>query len=298
MTQLHLPDGVGVTALMAAYARAQEMRREAPLFVDELAAQFVGDALGISTRDGSELPRLGPARDDGSSDLWNSLGGSFVARTPFYDRYLQERVAAGCRQIVQLGAGLDARAFRLPLGSDVAMYELDTPAVLDYKDGVLARHGAEPVVKRVPVGVDLREDWVGALRVAGFCPDQPTAWMAEGLFMYFTAEEANGLLRDITAASAPGSALGGEYLSRRTRIDDVAAADEDERALIELSVASDRGGPGVTPDVWLKSHGWRGEYHQLVDELAAVGRPVPPLWDVEKPDPLRVWLFTATLASA
>ncbi|MEV7088443.1 SAM-dependent methyltransferase [Streptomyces sp. NPDC093085] len=297
MTRLQLPDGVGVTALMAAYARAQELRRDNPLFEDEAAALFMADALGISTRDGESLPRLGPARDDGTSDLWNSLAGSFVARTPFYDTYLTERIAAGCRQVVQLGAGLDGRAFRLPLGPDVAMYEIDTPVVLDFKAGVLARHGVESLVKRVPVGVDLRDDWVGALEAAGFDVGQPTAWMAEGLFMYFTAEEADGLMAAVTAASAPGSTVAGEYLSRRSRLGDVAASDADEQALIELSVAADQGGPGSAPDIWLAGHGWRGAYHQLVDELAAIGRPVPPLWRVDRDDPLRVWLFTGALGA-
>ncbi|WSE31281.1 class I SAM-dependent methyltransferase [Amycolatopsis rhabdoformis] len=95
-----VPEGVGITALVTAYARAQESRAAQPRFVDPYAEQFVGAATGVAT-DG-RLPRLGPARDDGSSALWESLFAYFAGRTPFYDRFVLD---AGVSQIVVLGAG-------------------------------------------------------------------------------------------------------------------------------------------------------------------------------------------------
>jgi Leucine carboxyl methyltransferase len=67
-------------------------------------------------------------------------------------------VSAGALQVVILGAGLDSRAFRLPLAPGTCVYEIDTPGVLDFKQGVLMSRHLDPVVKRVPVGVDLRDD--------------------------------------------------------------------------------------------------------------------------------------------
>jgi methyltransferase (TIGR00027 family) len=254
-----LPEGAGLTALITAYARAQESRRAGPLFTDPLAALFVAEAAGVSRGAGAELPRLGPARDDGASPLWDILYGYFTGRTPFYDRFVSGAVATGCRQVVLLGAGLDTRAFRLHLDPGTTVYEVDTPAVLDFKAGVLARHAAECGVKRVPVGIDLRDDWPAALQAAGFDRRQPAAWLAEGLLMYLTPAEADALLSAITAQSARGSVLAGEYLNRRTRLDDfLPLSGDDEYVVAELFISNDQGGADAEPDRWLAAHAWLG----------------------------------------
>ncbi|MGP4017534.1 SAM-dependent methyltransferase [Saccharopolyspora sp. 5N708] len=139
-----LPEGVGLTALFAAYARAQESRRPDRLFVDLLAEEFVARALGIDVAAGS-LPRLGPAREDGSSHLWNGLYACFSGRTGFYDEYVTGRVNAGCRQLAILGAGLDTRVFRLSLSADTVVYEVDTPEVLSFKEKTLADLGTDNI---------------------------------------------------------------------------------------------------------------------------------------------------------
>jgi methyltransferase (TIGR00027 family) len=293
MTALRLPEGVGLTALITAYARAQESRRAEPLFTDPLAAVFVAEAAGDPGVAGAALPRLGPAREDGASPLWDSLYGYFTGRTPFYDRFVSGAVATGRRQVVLLGAGLDVRAFRLQLDPGTTVYEVDTRAVLHFKAGVLGRHAAECGVNRVPVEADLRDDWPAALQAAGFDRWQPTAWLAEGLLMYLAPAEADVLLSAITTCSAPGSVLAAEYLNRRTRLDDLPLHSDDERAVAELFVTADRGGPAAEPERWLGARGWLGHQRDFTTELAILGRLVPALFDPGKPDPLRLWLFTA-----
>jgi len=293
MASSRLPGGVGTTALITAYARAQETRLSDALFTDRLAEHLVREAVGADGENGA-LPRLGPARDDGPSELWDGLYASFAGRTPYFDSYLLNRVRAGCRQIVLLAAGLDARAFRLGLAPGTTVYELDVPAMLEFKASALAGLGATPQVERVPVGVDLRDRWAPALLAAGFDPSVPTAWLAEGLLMYLTATEAGTLLSTITGISAPGSGIAGDYLCRRTRIKDAPLCDEDERRIAELFVGSDRGGPATDPDNWLTPYGWHGGHRDLAAELTALGRSVPTLWDPGRPDPLRLWLFSAT----
>jgi methyltransferase (TIGR00027 family) len=115
---MKLPEGVGLTALVAAYARAQESRRPDRLFDDPVAELFVTAAVGAT--EGGRLPRLGPANEDGDSELWNGLHPILSSRTPFYDKHILRGVLQGCRQLVLLGAGLDARAFRLDLPTDMA----------------------------------------------------------------------------------------------------------------------------------------------------------------------------------
>jgi methyltransferase (TIGR00027 family) len=106
---------------------------------------------------------------------------------------------------VLLGAGLDVRAFRLPLDPGATVYEVDTPAVLDFKVGVLARHAAQPGVRRVPVETDLRDDWPGAPRAVGFDRDKSAAWLAEGLLFYLAPAEADVLLSEIRPAHSTTS---------------------------------------------------------------------------------------------
>ena len=112
-----------------------------------------------------------------------------------------------------LGAGLDARPFRLDLHSDTAVYEVDTPPVLRFKQDVLDRYGLKPAGVRVPVEVDLRDDWSSALTTAGFSPAEPAAWVAEGLIMYLAPGDAKSLFAGITQMSAPGSTVAGEILT-------------------------------------------------------------------------------------
>ena len=54
-------------------------------------------------------------------------------RTRFYDDYLLEACAAGCRQVVILAAGLDARAFRLDWPAETRVFELDLPELFVFK---------------------------------------------------------------------------------------------------------------------------------------------------------------------
>ena len=127
MTAVQLPAGVGWTALMTAYGRAQESRETEPLFADPLAAAFVGAVRGDDAGGKGELPRLGPAVDDDSTSYWDGLRFYFTQRTPFYDQRIVSAVGAGYQQVVLLGAGLDSRAFRLGLPESVTVQQHGLP---------------------------------------------------------------------------------------------------------------------------------------------------------------------------
>jgi O-methyltransferase involved in polyketide biosynthesis len=62
--------------------------------------------------------------------------------------------AASLEQLVLLGCGLDSRAYRLSCLRHTAVFELDVAGVLEYKAGILATEGAQPLcaqLTRVPV---------------------------------------------------------------------------------------------------------------------------------------------------
>jgi methyltransferase (TIGR00027 family) len=269
-----------------------------PLFSDSLAKEFVAAAISAVVPDSAQLPRLGPARDDGSSTLWDAFRFYFTQRTPFYDRQVLQAVAAGCRQVAVLGAGLDSRAFRLGLPSEVTVFEVDQAAVLDFKDRVLTDRGAAPTCRRVPVVADVRRGLSAALTAAGFDPGLPALWLQEGLLMYLTREEADQLQTEITELSAPGSRFASEYFSRRWTNADVRydTLDEQEQAAWDLLMNSFRYGPvDDAPDDWLASHGWKT--HQVTtvrDEGHRTGRRVPQ--EFARPGATQVWLVSAIVS--
>lgn len=293
MSDIEIPAGVGWTALLTAYGRAQESRDEEGLLSDPFASMFIDAVSGGGTAGSDDLPRLGPAVDDGSSTLWNAFRFYFNQRTPFYDQCILEAVKDGCEQVVLLAAGLDSRAFRLGLAENVTVFELDQAAVLNFKEAVLARHGASPTCQRIPLAADLRADWPQALRAARFDASLRTMWVAEGLLMYLSRSDADQLLARIRALSAPGSRFATEYFSRAWQDADVAndtLDDQDWAAWNAVRGEFLYGPVDDSPADWLAGNGWTpGE----VTTLAALGnsnnRPVPP--EFARPGAPQVWLL-------
>ncbi len=135
-----------------------------------------------------------------------------AVRTKYFDDYLLTAVGAGLRQVVILASGLDSRAYRLDWPSDTVVYEIDQPRVIEFKTRTLADLGAQPTATRRTVAIDLRADWPAALQAAGLDLGEPTAWLAEGLLIYLPSDAQDRLFDNITALSAPGSAIATEYV--------------------------------------------------------------------------------------
>jgi methyltransferase (TIGR00027 family) len=130
-----------------------------------------------------------------------------AVRTKYFDDYFINATGTGIRQVVILASGLDSRAYRLPWPAGTVVYEIDQPQVIEFKTQTLAGIGAEPTATRRTVPIDLRADWPAALQAAGLDSAAPTAWLAEGLLIYLPPEAQDRLLDNITALSAPGSAV-------------------------------------------------------------------------------------------
>jgi methyltransferase (TIGR00027 family) len=198
-------DPVGATSRATAAARARESQRTDRLFLDLSAAALAG-AEGFAA-----LDRHNAARAVGGEIVENP---TFAIRTRFFDDLLLAEAGHGSvRQIVIIAAGLDTRAFRLPWPPHADLYELDMPQVLAYKDEVLASLGAEPRCRRHGIGVDLREPWVSSLIEAGFRPNRPSVWLAEGLTFYLDEAAVRRLFTDIASLAADGDVLGADFVS-------------------------------------------------------------------------------------
>src|SRR2546428_10322483 len=116
-----------------------------------------------------------------------------IVRTPFLDSGIAFPGSGCCRRGGIRGACLDPRPFRLAWPAGSRCFELDLPAVLDFKERALAGSGSGPACERILVPADLLRDWTTPLLTAGFKPGEPTVWIAEGLLIYFTEAQNDRL---------------------------------------------------------------------------------------------------------
>ncbi|MGW7261426.1 class I SAM-dependent methyltransferase [Streptomyces sp. NPDC054834] len=195
--------GVGLTALLVAAARAIETHRHDSLAQDVYAEHFVRAAPACA----NWPVRIQQVPDGDGNPLWGRFARYFGLRTRVLDDFLLQSVGTSARQVVLLGAGLDTRAFRLDWPSDCVVFEIDRAGVLAFKHQVLMDLSATPKVKRVPVPVDLRADWVTALTTAGFDPAAPSVWLAEGLLFYLPSPAETYLIETVDRLTTQGSAL-------------------------------------------------------------------------------------------
>ncbi|WP_285486490.1 class I SAM-dependent methyltransferase [Amycolatopsis taiwanensis] len=254
---------VSRTAVGVAGLRALENNRPDRLFDDPYALAFFEAGRALYSK-----------LDDGESNSTTALGSIFSAqvaiRTRFFDDYLLDAARSGCEQVVLLAAGLDARAFRLPWPEKARLFELDLPDVLEFKESVLARQSAKPRCTRTVIPVDLRDEWSGKLLAAGFRRTKPTVWLAEGLLIYLSYDEAERLLITVDELSAPGSQVSFEH--RPQNADEILS-----RARVvpgaEHLTSLWKGGLGGRSVAWLEKRGWQVRAHPRSSLAAAYGRP-------------------------
>jgi methyltransferase (TIGR00027 family) len=260
-----IPADVGKTALGVAMVRAQESQREDRLFDDPYAQGFV-DAAPTAF----DVEQRAAAADIGDLASWGAaFWAHAVIRTRFFDDYLLGATAEGIHQVVLLAAGLDTRAFRLPWPAAVRLYELDLPAVLDFKERILTDRAAVPRCRRRCIAIDLREDFTGLLTRAGLCADEPTAWLVEGLLIYLTADEAAMLLTRVGDLSAAGSVVALEVDTLGT--DPLRAKAERSPEMAPYTKLWKGGLSDVTG--WLTEHGWQPVVHDGATVSSGYGRP-------------------------
>lgn len=175
---------------MCAASRYEESLRSDSLFVDPLSKELAGP-----------------------EGLRNPMGAwVLVPRTAFGDELLWHFYSEkGCRQLVLLGAGVDARAFRLEGMPELNVFEVDQQTTFDYKDPIVQNH-ALTVNSRVVVATDFStsqddEHWEQSLLKMGFDASVPTVWLLEGLIMYLTDVEARRVMRCIGRLSTKSSAV-------------------------------------------------------------------------------------------
>ena len=255
-------EGVAVTAKLTAAGRAVESRRPDRLFEDSLAVALAGEE-GFALMKQWRLP--------GMSEEQATM--TIGPRTRFYDDLVVNAIEGGIRQVVLVAAGMDTRAFRLPLPAEAIVFELDQPDLLEQKQAILEQERAKPRCHRKVVAADLAEDdWPRALNDAGLDRRAPAVLIAEGLSWYLTEDENARLVDQLGSLAVSGSRLGFDIVSREF-LDDPAA-----RPFFEFTAARGiRWQFGTNdPAGFLAAHGWQAEVNAFAAVARRLGRwPLP-----------------------
>jgi methyltransferase (TIGR00027 family) len=267
--------GVGTTATFGAAARAVATNKG--LIHDPFAESLVraaGVEYFIQLVD--EARYAADDRDKGDKGLVTGMIDVLVTHARFLDSFLADAGRAGIRQVVILASGLDTRPYRLWWPAGTTVYEIDQPEVIDFKSQVLRELGAKLNANRRAVGIDLRQDWLAALRRVGFDASQRTVWIAENLLIgYLTPDGQNRLLQDVTAVSVAGSRFAADHMSTWTP-----AQLQAGHAFVgmwrqfgldlDLSALTYPGEYREVPD-YLSARGWQTVDHNVVELFAAMG---------------------------
>lgn len=190
--------------MMVAFGRGLGTEGAAP---DPVAKKLLPRPVGAALRWLGELDARGaPARLVVRAA---SLGmvDHVSLRTAAIDAAVDEAVRSGARQLVILGAGLDARAWRLPCLAGLDVYELDHPDTQRAKRESIDEVG--PALGRVHfVSIDFEHQRIDErLADAGHDATKPTVWIWEGVTPYLPLEAVDATLVDVGGRSAAGSVL-------------------------------------------------------------------------------------------
>ena len=172
------------TALGVAVERARETERKRPLFRDPYAEMLAGER-------GQRIARETRHR---------LISSGVVVRTAVFDELILQAVnrdRAAC--VLNLGAGLDTRPYRLDLPADLRWVEADLPGILDYKAKLLV--GERPRCRLERLSVDLTDATARRSLRDQVAAGRPTLVVCEGLVIYLTQDDVAGLAADLADRS-------------------------------------------------------------------------------------------------
>ena len=178
-----LIENISDTAKWVAIFRAEETERPDAVFHDPFARKLAG-------KKGEEIAN---AVEFSRENSW-----SFVARTYLFDEVIMKHIAEGYDMIINLAAGLDARAYRLSLPPDLNWVDVDLPGMINYKTGILQNE--KPKCKYRAIQIDLADK---DARIPFFqqlnAETKKALVITEGLVIYLSAQQAAELSTELSS---------------------------------------------------------------------------------------------------
>jgi methyltransferase (TIGR00027 family) len=177
---------VSDTALWVAHFRAQEAKRTDAIFRDPLASLLAGER-------GRQIARSFPRS--------GNIAWGTVVRTSAIDRLIGEALEMGVDGVINLGAGLDARPYRMKLPAQLAWIEVDFPSIIELKRSKLSSY--QPACALERVGLDLLDCSARRRFFAEYGPRfKSTLLISEGLIPFMSMRSVAGLAGDLAAVSS------------------------------------------------------------------------------------------------
>lgn len=175
---------VSDTARWVAVYRAMETERRDAIFRDPFARRLAG-------HEGESIVR---EMKRGRSMAW-----AIIVRTAVFDEIIMDRIVnGGVDLVINLAAGLDARAWRLPLPRSLRWVDVDLPDMIEYKTTALAAE--TPACRYEAIAADLSDASARAGLLAQLAGRGDTALViTEGLLVYLGEEAVSELARDLYA---------------------------------------------------------------------------------------------------
>ena len=249
---------VSDTALWVAVYRAMETERPDALFRDPYAARLAGER-GV---------KIVEEMKQGRSMAW-----AMIVRTAVMDEMILDRIRnGGVDTVLNLAAGLDTRAWRLPLPPGLDWIDVDLPAMTEYK--ATRMRDETPVCRYQAIAADLTNV---AIREALFTQVGRTARtmlvVTEGLLIYLSEEEVTSLAHALHVLPAA-----------RWWITDIASPmllewmRKSWGRTVERGNAPFRFGPENSAEFFAPLGWHEAEYHAQMAEARRLGREMRMMW--------------------
>lgn len=206
---------VGPMTIVATEQYEPEAQR---LVQDELAYHFLPRGVQRVVR----LARWRPMRNlliGVTEKTAHGIWGSMLCRKRYIDDAIRDSLGA-IDALVNLGAGFDTRAYRLPGLATLPIFEVDTPENIAAKQArLLAHYGQVPAtVRLVPINFE-QQELSAVLASQGYRAEQKPCFVWEAVTQYLS-EEAVRKTFTFLAQAAAGSRLVFTYV-RKDFIDGV-----------------------------------------------------------------------------
>jgi methyltransferase (TIGR00027 family) len=177
-------EDVSDTALWVAVYRARESKKPNALFSDPYASILAGEK-------GEKIAKRIP--------FASVVEWILVIRTVAIDRLVLKSLQCGVDTVLNLGAGLDTRPYRLDLPANLRWIEVDFPQIIELKEKRLSHEQAKCRLERVALDLSnhsKRQSFFKKISSESKC----VLVITEGVLLYLTNEEVASFAQDLLVA--------------------------------------------------------------------------------------------------
>lgn len=246
------------TAFMVAMDRAIESERPDALFDDPFAAKLAGER-------GRTIAEWRGKK--------SAVGQWAVAmRTSIIDDLIRGAIDRGIDAVVNLGAGLDSRPYRLDLPATLGWIEVDYPQIIDWKTERLADDTPRCALEHVRLDlsrIDERRALFGSLAKRF----ENALIITEGVVPYLSVDDVGLLAEDLRAAGNVRGWIVDYFAPEVLAFRKATSGDDFANAPFKFEPTDWR--------AFFEAHGWRPtDERYFVDEGLKHNRP-PPITQTE-----------------